>query len=418
MADDGDEGASANNGDAQPPNETTGTPDHPRKSHRVRNGVLIGILVLVLGLGTTVGLAYAQLNGRLGHVNTTPMLGDDRPTNSASESNVRSPGDPFAGQAVNILVLGSDSRAGANSEQADDGVDGERSDTTFIAHVSADRTRIDVVSIPRDTLITIPDCTYPDGSRVPESGDRNQKFNSAFAYGSMGAKATVASGVACTIKAVEAMSNVRIDGFVLVDFAGFTNIVNTIGGVDIFLPCAIVAPKADNLNLPEGVNHLDGTTATSYARARTGQGLGDGSDLMRIQRQQALFEAIATKVLGMNYMTDIKTLYNFVGSVADSVTTDLGSITRIAGFAYSLRDMSGKSLTFTTIPVGGAPDGINVLLQPSRDQPYWDALIFDTPLKEALPQSSTPTPTPTPTSTSGLTAPPGMISAPPNQCKG
>jgi len=399
--------------------------------------VLLCVL-LVAAAALTVG--YFKLNGRLDHVNLDQYLGGDRPSQNSSLSEVRSPGDPYAGRAMNILVLGSDSRAGANAGVSNDVNDGERSDTTFIAHVAADRTRVDLLSIPRDTLITIPACVFPDGSKIPQAGWTKQKFNSAFAYGSTG-KGTLASGVACTIRAVEAMSGVRIDGYVVVDFAGFVQIVDAIGGVDLYLPCAVKSAEANNLSLPAGVNHLDGETATNYARARKGVGLGDGSDLGRIQRQQVLFESIAHKALGLNFFTNIGTLYGFVGSVADAVTTDLGSVVQLAGFAYSLRDMNGAAMTFATIPYKDAGDGANVLLDLAKDKPFWNALAKDTPLADAVnPPAASPsvtpsggvptTPAPTPTDAaptepppvvvtgpSGtMTLPPGVLSAPAGQC--
>lgn len=395
-----------------------------KSKHRLARTITIIAVCVAVVVGATVGIAYAALNGRLNRVNTSSMLGGDRPTNDAASSDVRSIGDPFAGRAMNILVIGSDSRAGNNNKYAGDANPGQRSDTTFILHVSADRSRVEVLSIPRDTLITIPNCVYADGTKVSGSGAGRQKFNAAFAYGSMGKKGTLASGVACSIKAVEAMSDVRIDGSVVVDFAGFASIVDAIGGVDLYLPCAVKAPKADKLVLKQGVNHLDGKTATSYARARTGIGLGDGSDLMRIQRQQALFDALAKKVLSMNYFTSAATLYGFVGSVADSVTTDLGSLADIAGFGFSLRDFNIDKLSFAMVPVGSAGDGANVVLLPSADKPYWDALAKDTGLPTASSSSSTsssskspsksPTATPSASSTAG--PPPGVVSAPSNQC--
>ena len=362
--------------------------------HRGAKVAIIIALAVLLVAGVTGAVLFLKLSGRLHQVNVDSMLGAERPAGNSSLSHVRNAGDPFAGRAMNILVIGSDSRAGDNSTISNDQNAGQRSDTTFIAHISADRTRVDVVSIPRDTLITIPQCVYPDGSKVMMAGATKQKFNSAFAYGSMD-KGTLASGVACTIRAVEAMSNVRIDGFVAVDFAGFAKIVDAIGGVDIILPCAVRAAEANNLNLPAGFNHLDGATATSYARARTGVGLGDGSDLMRIQRQQALFRAVAAKVLNMSLLANVGTLYNFVGSVADAMTTDLGGITDLAGFAASLRDLGSGSLTFMTIPIADAGDGANVVLVPARAAPVWKALATDTP----LPSSATPSPSATPTST-------------------
>jgi len=387
------------------------------KRRRVRNGVLIGVLVLLLGIGATVGVAYAQLNAKVNRGSTGGMLNEDeRPTDEASVSQKRSPGDPYAGKAVNILVVGSDQRGAL----VNDGVGGARADTTFIAHVSADRTRVDAVSIPRDLWITIPNCVYEDGSRVPGSGASNQKYNAAFAYGGMGSKGTMSSAVACAMKAAEALTGVRLNGYIVVNFSGFAKIVNTIGGIDIYLPCEVFSAKAGNLSLPKGPNHLGGKAALAYARARTGKGLGDGSDLMRIQRQQALFEAVLRKVLSMNYMTDMKTLYNFVGSVADAVVTDLGpSLADIAGFGLSLKDISGDAFTFTMVPVGGAGDGSSVVVIPSRADPIWRALRKDTPLSDVVGKTSHVAEPDSNGSGGGSKSdiPPGMVAVKPNQCR-
>jgi len=119
---------------------------------------------------------------------------------------------------MNILVMGTDSRAGANGDLTGDDPGGSRSDTTFIAHVSADRDRITFVSIPRDIFITIPDCLDGDGNVIPEAGWMNMGFNAAYAYG-VYSGGSLATGAACAIKAVEEMSNVRIDAYMVIDFS-------------------------------------------------------------------------------------------------------------------------------------------------------------------------------------------------------
>jgi len=375
------------------------------RHHRAGKIVLIVMLAFLLVAGSTVGVLYAKLNSRITQEYIDPMLGSERPTIQAPTSTVTSPVDPFTGRALNIVVIGSDSRG-----DADPGM-GQRSDTTFIAHISADRTRVDLVSIPRDTLVTIPNCVYSDGSTVPGSGARNQKFNAAFSFGSLGSKGNSASGAACTIKLIEALSGVRIDGFVVIDFAGFKQIIDAIGGVDIFLPCDVVSGE-DWLSLPAGPNHLAGVMALRYARARIGQGLGDGSDLMRIQRQQVLFKAIAMKALSMNYLTNLTTLYDFAGSLADAITTNLGSALDLAGLAYSLRGIDTESITFNTIPIKAAKDHVNVEIVPDQVGPFWWALAGDTPVADIAPPK-----TPPPNRIDGLpTPPPGMVSAPPWQC--
>jgi len=373
-----------------------------KRHHPIRNTIfaILGALVLIVGGGAAY--LYWNINSRLDTPDISGMLDSSRPPTHQGTAAVKTPGDPWAGQAVNILVMGTDSRAGANAGISGDDNEGARSDTTFIMHVSGDRTRIDLVSIPRDVLITIPKCLEPDGTTViPEAGWSNMGFNAAFAYGSDHGDSN--SGAACTIRAVEAMSNVRIDAFVVADFAGFAAIVDSVGGVDIDLPCPVSSPEAGNLNLPAGMNHLNGDEATNYMRARKGKGLGDGSDLQRIERQHQLLMNLVNKVLGLNYFTQFSELYNFVGATADAVTTNLGSnVAELAGFAYSLKNFHLSNMTFHMIPVADAGDGVHVVLAKGRDAPIWQALIDDTP----LPEDGTTVTAPTDTNANGAAAGP------------
>ena len=382
-----------------PPRTSSARPRRRAKRHRGLKITLAAILAVVLAIGGGAAYAWFDLNGKFNSQGVEGMLGTNRPPTQDATSSVKYPGDPFAGRAVNILVLGTDSRQGGNAGISnDEDPGGVRSDTTFIAHVSADRLRMDVVSIPRDTWITIPDCTTEDGTEIAEAGWTRQGFNAAFAYGSDAGG--LASGAACTIRAVEAMSDVHIDAYVIVDFMGFENVVNSIGGVDVTLLCRIQSDEAAGLDLPAGVNHLDGLTAVNLARARKGEGLGDGSDLQRIRRQHALFDAVIAKVYSMNIVTDFPKLYNMVGSVIGSVTTDLGtSLAPIAGFAYSLKNLDVSSITFMTIPIADAGDGAHVVLIPSLAEPIWESLRTDQPFPGDDDETVTETPAPEETDT-------------------
>src|SRR5690606_3875775 len=203
-----------------------------------------------------------------------------------------------------------DSRGGDNAGVVDDGTDGARSDTTMIMHISADRSRVELMSIPRDTTIDVPACpTSSGGETAPLYGT---KFNGAFAQGVM-TGGDVESGALCTMKTIETISDVRMDGFIVVDFAGFEKMIEALGGVEMCIPNDISSKKADNLVLSAGTQKLDGETALKYARARTGQGLGDGSDIGRIGRQQELMAALARTVLGQNLLTDSPQLLQFLG---------------------------------------------------------------------------------------------------------
>jgi anionic cell wall polymer biosynthesis LytR-Cps2A-Psr (LCP) family protein len=196
------------------------------------------------------------------------------------------------------------------------------------------------------------------------------------------------------------LSGVRIDAYVVVDFSGFAKVVDAIGGLEVNLLCEIRSSAA-NLYLPAGVNEIDGMTALGLARARKGSGLGDMSDLGRIRRQQALFEAIWDKVITMNIITDFPRLYNLVGSVIESVTTDLGSnLAEIAGFAYSLKGMKMDAISFTTPPLADAGNHRNVVIVEHLAEPMWSAIRQDIPLpkKEEDPGEEAPTAQPSPPS--------------------
>lgn len=201
----------------------------------------------------------------------------DRPPHPA-------PGDPHAGQALNILFIGSDVRTGQDASIGGV-VSGMRSDTTIVMHLPADRSRIDLVSIPRDTLVDIPACARSDGSTSP--AQRGQ-FNAAFSIGSTSGR--VSDAAACTIKTVEKDTGVFINDYVVIDFA----------------------------------------------RARTGTGVGDGSDTNRIGRQQQLLAATVREIQSKDLLTDVPSLLQFLSAATSSITAspDLASIPSLA---FSLR---------------------------------------------------------------------------------
>ena len=153
---------------------------------------------------------------------------------------------------------------------------GARSDTTVIAHVSADREHVTMVSVPRDSMVPAPpNCK----NSTPKDQWVEQQWNSMFSIG----------GPACLITTIEGNTGLRMDHFAVVDFRGFRNMVDALGGVPICAPEAIDDPKA-KLKLSAGRHVLDGTEALGYVRAR--KTLGDGSDLGRIARQQAFLSSV------------------------------------------------------------------------------------------------------------------------------
>ncbi|WNB86305.1 LCP family protein [Cellulomonas sp. ATA003] len=361
-------------------------------------GAALG-LTAVLAFGATgVAAAYTRLQTNIESVDVTALLGEDRPTPTRTPD----PDDPHAGQALNILLIGSDVRDGENADLGGE-VEGMRSDTTIVMHVAADRSRVELVSIPRDTLVDIPACPRSDGTTSrPQAG----QFNAAFSIGSESGE--VSDAAVCTILTVEENTGVFIDDYVVIDFAGFIRMIDALGGVPMCIPNDMRSPKA-GLELAAGTHVLDGTTALAFARARTGEGVGNGSDIDRLGRQQQLLAATVQTVQSKNLLTDVPELLRFLNAATSSVTASpgLASIPDLSGLAWSVRGTLGGNIAFMTIPIAAAPSDPNrVVMTPEADQ-VWANLSADLPAltqperTPAPPGAGTdapvePAPTPTP----------------------
>ncbi|MFC8147956.1 LCP family protein, partial [Streptomyces paradoxus] len=191
----------------------------PRRRRRWGRIVLLSLVVLLLALGGTGYWLYSGLNGNIDGVDLDKALGSDRPEKL-----------PTSGQ--NLLVLGSDSRAGDNASLGTGKVAGARSDTALVVHIPEGRKQAVAVSIPRDTLVTRPECEKSDGSALPEA--KRVMFNSVYSQ----------AGPACVVKTVEKMSGVRMDHYMEIDFAGFKGLVDAIGGVPVTVEEPIKDPAS------------------------------------------------------------------------------------------------------------------------------------------------------------------------------
>lgn len=341
----------------------------------LRGVALTAVAVLCFGASGASAL-YVRLNGNINTIDASDLI-QALPEPEVTATGPADPDDPNAGQPVNILLMGSDERDGEN-EAIGGHVDGMRSDTTIVAHISADRTRVELISIPRDSLVRIPTCTMSDGSTT--SPQRSAMFNSAFALGA-DRGGDIASAAACTVNTVMENTGVPIHHFVVVDFAGFTKMVDAVGGVPMCVPNDMVAPKA-GLSLSAGQQTLDGTQALAFARARTGVGVGDGSDTNRLGRQQELLAGVVREVLGKNMLTDITQLIRFLDSATESLSIDSGfsSITDMAGLAYSLRSTPAGNISFMTIPFATAPSDPNRVVWTSEADTIWANVASDQPM--------------------------------------
>jgi len=326
-------------------------------SHRVVRSIAL-VVTAVVAFGSAAAVAsFVDLRSQIGVSDVDGLLAeDDRPPAVATEQD---PSDPFAGKDLNILVMGTDFRDEANAKIAGAG-DEFHSDTTLLVHISGDRSRIEAVSIPRDSLVDIPSCTLPGGGTT--APHPNAMFNTAFALGG-GPGKDVTGAAACTIHTVEKLTGVRIEDHVVVQMTGVIGVVDAIGGVTMCLPEPVKGKRVD-LDLKAGRQTLDGTTAINFLRARKGEGMGleIGSDLKRIERQQAFFDATMRQILSQNVITDSPRLYRMVREILGSISTDpdLASPTALAGLAWSIRDIDPARIVFTSVPV------VDSVSQPGR----------------------------------------------------
>ncbi|MCQ6552793.1 LCP family protein [Streptomyces sp. C10-9-1] len=308
----------------------------------------------LLVAGSGLAYAYFTLQGSIDGVDIDQALGTERPKNLDDGS-------------MDILVLGSDSRAGDNGAYGRDG-GAARSDTAMVVHVHTGRTAASVVSIPRDTLVERPDCTRADGTEAP--GAARAMFNTAYETG----------GPACAVKTVEAMSGIRMDHYLEVDFTGFTELVDALGGVEI----TTTEPLRDadsRLDLEPGTHTLDGEQ--SLALVRTRKGVGDGSDLGRIELQQAFVRAFVDQVRDVGVLGNPKRLLDLAGTAARAVTPDSGldSVNELVGFARGLGDLGADDVSLVTLPVRYDPVDPNrvVPVEPGATE-VWRALKQDRPI--------------------------------------
>ena len=370
---------------------------------RVTAATIAGVFGFVLVMGT---MYWENLQHSFTTVGIQGLVDD--PTESAtavaaptaSVTGNPDPVDADAGNDINILLVGSDSRAGANGSIGGKVATGMRSDTTMIMHISADRSRIDFLSIPRDMRVQVSDCKMLDGSvKKGWTG----KFNIAFSLG--GSHGNEAEAAACTMKTVQNLTGIKFHGhYAVVDFSGFEKMIDAVHGVPICVTDNI-DDRRSKLHIKAGPHVLKGKTALAYARVRH---IGDGTDLQRIQRQQQLMDNLAKKVLGMNVLTDAPQLTLLLKSAGESMTMDpdLGSFTYLVGLAYSLRNIDQDNINFLTVPWKYAGDGSGDVLALDSAKWIYKRIKDDRPMVDKESTSTSPSSEPSSEPTVGSSTSP------------
>ncbi|MFF2352818.1 LCP family protein [Kitasatospora sp. NPDC058115] len=310
--------------------------DARRGARRLIAWSVAGVLVALAGAG---GAVYYRLNGNLRSFDPDAIARDRPPEPSA---------DAHGHRPVNLLLIGSDSRAGGNADLGGGDEGGARSDTTILLHVHADHRHAVGVSIPRDALVTIPRCKLPNGTWTREQP--GQMFNSAFSVGN-----SEAGNPACTQNTVEKLTGIRIDHTIEVNFAGFAAMTGAVGGVDVCLPNAVhegnINPnlgRKGKVVLAKGRQRVSGQQALDYVRLR--HGIGDDSDVGRMKRQQAFLASLLARIKskGLNPGT----LLPLADAATRSMTVDPGldSAAKLVDFALTLKDIDLHEVKFLTTP--------------------------------------------------------------------
>ena len=336
--------------------------------------IITWLSVGILAFSAIAWLGLGRISGAISRVNVFDNL-KNRPEKASS--------------AVNYLVVGSDTREGLTAAELKllrvgsvKSAAGARSDTMMLVHISKSRDNAVIISLPRDSLVTIPAHTSQDGkSQVAEM---QGKLNSAFAWG----------GAPLLIQTLEAKMNLRIDHYVEVNFAGFKNVVDALGGIQVCTKKDINDPKS-HLVLSAGIHTLDGIESLKYVRTRDFDGMGD---LGRMQRQQQFVSAIFRKATSSGTLLNPFKVKNLISATFKTVKTDetlnQGDIVTLA---KQIRNLTPGKMRTLTVPLGNSNGyvaglGSVVIWDENLAPELFDRLRNDKPVVDLV----TPTPSATP----------------------
>ncbi|MFD9171497.1 putative transcriptional regulator YwtF [Streptomyces sp. ADI98-12] len=271
------------------------------------------------------------------------------------KDNINSVADDGAGtggfskdRAINVLLIGTDKRSGEGNEGYGDKDSPGHADTTFILHVSKDRSNATALSIPRDLITDIPDCPtqQEDGTETVIPGQQNTKFNE-----SLGQSERTPS---CTMRTVTELTGIKMDHFMVADFNAVKTLSTAVGGVEVCLAKDIDDPDS-HLKLSKGTHTIEGEEALAFVRTR--HSVGFGGDLSRIEIQQQFLSSLMRKLSSNDTLTSPTKMFSLAeaGTKALTVDSTLANISKLRDLGMELGKLDPKNLTFTTIPVVDNP---------------------------------------------------------------
>ncbi|MEV6385439.1 LCP family protein [Streptomyces sp. NPDC051773] len=311
-------------------------PGRPRRRRVLRWSATV-LAVVILGTAGAGYLYYQHLNGNIKKEKLN--LGDTK---------IAEPTPNAAGQTpLNILLIGSDARDTAENQKlggARDTFDGPPlADVQMLLHLSADRTNMSVVSMPRDTLLPIPKCTDPDSGDVYDASTQAMT-NDSLRRG----------GPGCTVATWQELTGIHIDHFMMVDFAGVVSMADAIGGVPVCVDANIYSHTSDGkgsgLKLEKGTTYIQGKQALQWLRTR--YGFEDGSDIARAKAQHQYMNAMVRELRENATITNPNKLRKLAEEATDALTVDegLGDVAELYDLSTELRKVEPARITMTTMP--------------------------------------------------------------------
>ena len=356
----------------------------PASLPRPRRGLRVAATVVSTAVLLTSGVAWAGVSRYGGQVSHIAIDG------------LASTGGSDTSGPVTILVVASDSRAGLTRTQADAlhlgtaNYGAPRTDTMMLVHISASADAVTVVSLPRDTLATIPAHTDAKGKK---HSAHQAKLNAAFEEG----------GPELMVKTVEAMTGVTINHYLEMNFNGFLQMVDAVDGVEVCLAKPL-QDKKSGLDLPAGRQTISGPQALAYVRARY---VDPTADLGRMKRQQKFVASIVKKATSAGTILNPVKLNGFLSAVAGSITADSGLGTdQMLALADRLKGTNPGNVAFTTVPLGAPKriQGLGAVLvwDTAKAKELFTAITNDTPIVAPVKPTASSGPT--------VTVAPGSVS--------
>ena len=351
----------------------------PRKHSRA----IRAITSLSVGIVALSAIGWLGLGGVSGSLNRTDAFANlkNRPEKPTS--------------AMNLLLVGSDNRQGLTKDQIRElwvgGTDiaaGARSDTMLLVHISKNRDSAVIVSLPRDSLVTIPEhVSSSDSTKIVPA--RQNKLNAAFSFG----------GAPLLIETLEGETGLRIDHYIEINYLGFTNIIDALGGIDVCVKKDINDSKSA-LKLSAGLQTLDGIQALKYVRTRQFDGLGD---IGRMKRQQEFMSAVLRKATSTGTLLNPIKLVSFLNAAIKTVTTDNEfNKNDLLTLGKQLKNLSADRVRTLTVPLSnpnGRAAGVGsvVIWDEVLSADLFNRLLNDQPIIDEV--KSTPSASASPTTT-------------------